>query len=250
MGHRVYLIKSNEVTSAVLFEANNILPFFWLTLIREKDLDDVELAMREAYQHMSTNTGAPETARIRVAKQVAITNGQATYPFMEENFPDRLQLYRDFIGYLDKNIAENEVLILDTFALSAIEGIDPLIHFLKEELNALDMFDGEKMSDYFNDGDITTLTGHGAFPGENAATYAVAYKSIPPELPDGEELRAVNKTSLPAAISVIVAGAILLYVPYKGYLKEGITLAMAFCGLIALIVLIMGCRRLLAAIRK
>ncbi|SEW51991.1 hypothetical protein [Chitinophaga arvensicola] len=250
MGHRTYLIATNKERSEVLFEANNLLPFFWLTLLRLPDLEQAEPAMRKAYQWLLEEQAA-ENAVIRVPKTAAIANGLATCFFMEDNFPDKLAFYRDFIQYLDKHTREDDSLELDVLSLAGFEGIDTFIGHLKSSLLAIEMYEAEKVSGYFNENEITALVGFGDFPGDRADQYTNAFnpRRKPPAQPPAANIT-VGKASLPAAIGVIIAGAALLYVPYKGFLKEGITLAVIFCALAAVTVLFMGCRKLVAAIRK
>lgn len=254
MGQRTYLIKSNPVETVILFEANNMLPFFWLTLIREHDLELVEGAMREQYATIpisEDDAGTTHHTTIRLTKQNAITNGLTSSPFLEDNFPDKLPLYRDFITFLDKHTGTDDYLELDIFSLSAFNGIDSFLEQLKNDLKALDMYEAEKVSGYFNDRHIATLTGYGDFPGDNADRYTITYK--PTDTADitlsGDE-GTVKKASLPVAILVIIAGAALMYLPYRGYLTDGITLAVFFCLLAAVAVVFTGCKQLLSAIRK
>lgn len=252
MGHRTYLISTNRERSEILFEGNNFLPFFWLTLLRLSDLEQAEPAMRKAYQWLLEEEQAAENATIRVPKAVAITNGLATCSFMEDNFPDKLEFYRDFIHFLDQHTQEDDILELDVLALADFEGIDAFITHLKATLSAIEMYEAEKVSGYFQDDQPAAFVGFGAFPGDQAGKYSNAFTprrsaaAVPPPKPKN----AVTKTSLPAAIGVILAGVALLYIPYKGFLKEGITLVVIFCLLAAVTVVVMGCRKLVAAIRK
>lgn len=255
MAQRTYLIKSNPFEAVILFEANNMLPFFWLTLIREKDLELAEATMRKKYEAVGSaeeDTADADNTTIRISKQNAITNGLTSSPFLEDNFPDKLALYHDFIAYLDKHTADDDYLELDIFSLAAFDGIESFLLQLKGDLKALDMYEAEKVSDYFNDRHIATLTGHGDFPGENAAVYTTIYHpvSTPAAGPFSDTEGPVRKASLPVAILVIVAGAALMYLPYRGYLTDGITLAVFFCLLAAVAVLFTGCKQLLSAIRK
>lgn len=250
MGHRTYLISTNRERSEILFEANNFLPFFWLALLRLSDLEQAEPAMRKEYQWLLEEEQAAENATIRIPKAAAITNGLATCSFMEENFPDKLEFYRDFIHFLDQHTQEDDILELDVLALAAFEGIDAFITHLKATLSAIEMYEAEKVSGYFQDHQPAALAGFGAFPGDQAHKYSNAFTPQRSTVAAPPPKKAVTKTSLPAAIGVIIAGVALLYVPYKGFLKEGITLAVIFCLLAAITVVVMGCRKLVAAIRK
>ncbi|MBO9732559.1 MAG: hypothetical protein J7623_28205 [Chitinophaga sp.] len=251
MGHRTYLIKSSPDASVVLFEANNSLPFFWLTLIREKHLEQAESAMRERYaaiQEADDDNFPAGYSNIRINRQEAITNGEATYPFLEKFYPATLPLFRDFIAFLDKNTTSPEVLELDIFALSGFNGIDFFLEDLQDDLRAQEMNEGEKVSGYFSYHDLTSLTGYGAFPGSNAGKYHYKPVQQPRHAP---VLKApATKPSIPGSIGIILIGIASLYIPYRGYQKEGITFTVIFCLLLALGVMYMGFKRLVAAISK
>lgn len=48
MGQRTYLIRSSLTSAEVLAEASDLLPFFWLTLIRQEDLEANDSEMQKA----------------------------------------------------------------------------------------------------------------------------------------------------------------------------------------------------------
>lgn len=229
MGHSAHLIKTGPNGSEDLFVNNNTLPFFWLTLFREKDLEQLSLS-----------------SNLRVNRQTAITNGQATYPFMEECFPDRLKLFQDFITYLDKHLLPGDEMELDLLSL-ADGNIPAFLQYLKEELQAIEMFDIEKIEGAYNDNDITALLGHGHFPGSNASLYVQAFQ--PAEITTVEE-KGPDGPSLVAAVIIILAGIIILYVPWQGYKNDDINLAVTACLLISVLILGYGCRQLFTAVKN
>ncbi|RFS19986.1 hypothetical protein DVR12_19870 [Chitinophaga silvatica] len=237
MRQSAYLIRTNRNESEDLFVANNSLPFFWLTLISEKDLERID----NNIQHSS------EPPTIRIGRQAAITNGLSSIPFIEECFPDRLRLYQDFISYLDKNLLPDDDMVLDVFSLAPEGGTTHFLQQLKEELQAVEMYDIEKIEGAYTDNDITALIGHGHFPGINVALYEQTFIPIDPL--SGEEDKIQDGPSLTAAIVIILAGIIILYVPWQGYKNDDINLAVTCCLIISLSVLLYGCKQLLVAVR-
>ncbi|GEP91626.1 hypothetical protein SAMN05660909_03713 [Chitinophaga terrae (ex Kim and Jung 2007)] len=228
MRHNAHLTRTGPNGSEDLFVSDS-LPFFWLTLIREKDLEQLS-----------------QSSTLRISGQTAITNGQATYPFMEECLPDRLKLYQDFIAYLDKQLLPGDEIELNLLPL-ADGNIPSFLQSLKEELQAMEMFDIEKIEGAYSNTDITALLGEGHFPGNDAGLYVQSF--APVEVTTAEE-KVPDGPSLIAAIVIILAGIIILYVPWQGYRNDDINLAVTCCLLISLIILVYGCRQLLAAVRN
>lgn len=255
MGHRTYLIKSNPKASAVLFEANNLLPLFWLTLMEEDDVKRAEPAMRKRYaaiEETDEDNFVAGESHISVTKEDALVNAESNILFFEHSFPEVMPLYRDFITFLDKNTTEQDMLELDIFALSGFNNIDTLLQHLYEDLDALMLEDDEKISGYFNHADITTLIGYGDFPGENADKYKLPAVNRPQARPVAVPLAQLpdkKKLLMKGALSILV-GIASLYLPYKGYLKEGISFTVVFCLVLSLLFLFWGYRELQSALRK
>jgi hypothetical protein len=236
MRNIAYLTRSNRTASEDLFVSNNTLPFCWLMLISEKDLEQADF----------NDPGILPV--IRVSRQTAITNGLTAIPFMEECFPERLKLFRDFIAYLDKNLQPDDDLVLDIFSLAPEEDIETFLHHLREELQAIEMYDIEKIEGAYNNNDIPSLVGYGHFPGNDITLYEQTFRPsdalslIEEKIPEGP--------SLTAAIAIILAGMIMLYVPWQGFRNDDINLAVASCLIISFSVLVYGCRQLLSAFRN
>ncbi|KAA2238974.1 hypothetical protein F0L74_22430 [Chitinophaga agrisoli] len=255
MGQRTYLSKITPKKAATLFEANNFLPFFWLTLIRAEHLAQVEPAMREMYEmaedeeafekYQDENT--LDAANINISKKDAIANMQGALPLISVGYPEWLPLYQDFIAYIDKFVEAEDRLALDIYALSAFTDIDDYITGLREDLQAIANHEPAKVTGYFADGQSIILTGYVTHEASQFSGQSPQYKKAikqPVQRPASKPL------PVPKAILMTVIAIALLYVPYRGYLKEGWSFTVV-CMIAALLAFVYySIKQLWRAIRK
>jgi hypothetical protein len=167
MSHRIYLIRRSAENTDIIAEANNLLPFFWLTLIRQVDLEakvpEMEniaqlMGDEEAYeQYQDNDIGA---ANIKIDATAAITNAKSAVHFISLHFPHVAELFTDFIDYLCQRVQPNDVLELDIIAIAGFTDMPTFIQTLREELKDIQQQRPEKISGYF-EGDVTySLTGY------------------------------------------------------------------------------------------
>ncbi len=250
MGHRTYLTKITPKKAVTLFEANNFLPFFWLTLIKERDVELVEGEMRKIEALAEEDEEAlekyqdehPWTSHIKVDKTTAAANMQTATRLIENGFPEAWPLYRDFMQYILQSLADEDYLELDTFSLSAFSGAEDFIEGLKEDLRAIANNEPVKVSGYFtNQATPVTLAGEDRYETRQFANFSSAYKNI--QQVQGDAIRAqkqrpeASKPSLAKSLLLTFTAIALLYVPYRGYLKEGwsLTVIFMFAALMGLI---------------
>ncbi|WP_345955027.1 hypothetical protein [Mucilaginibacter sp. PAMB04168] len=167
MSQRTYLFRSTNGHREVLAEIKNMIPFFWLTLIRKSDLQakvpEMEKAAKAwedeaAYeQYMDAHPGA---THIKVPGTQAIKNAQAAVPFIHSSFPHVAELFSDFITYLTQHLKPGDDLELDIIALADFSGIEKFIDTLMMQLSCIEQKNVKPISGNF-EGDVKySLTGY------------------------------------------------------------------------------------------
>lgn len=256
MGHRAYLITRSEAVDAELFEANNLLPFFWLTL-----LDPLALAQAEAdweyasrvwmldYPEQEAYADSwPRPTNLVVEKPALLENIAKASRFLQASYPALLAAYQEFIAYLLAQLPDPaDYIQLDIFALSDFTSPAELLQSLREQLAAIDQQQLEKLG---RPGpDLVSLTG---FP-TSTATLGLAYPQL-------EALRALPRPVPPTAAQLdaakrkpaglLAAGVLLLQVSFMAYRAEGFTWLVAGLALLGAGTTAWGTAQLLALLRR
>ena len=107
MSNRAFL--SNP--SGELFEAINTIPVFWLHLLDKNLIEKTENKIKKYFNR--NNDDDEERIIIKTSKKIFIKNLNSGRNFIEENHNGRIELYDNFIHYLDKKFNENDILELD-----------------------------------------------------------------------------------------------------------------------------------------
>lgn len=167
MSQRTYLLRSTNGHREVLAESKNMIPFFWLTLIRESDLQAKIPEMKKAAeawedeaayeQNQDSYTGA---THIKLPGTQAIANAQTTVPFIQNAFPHAAELFTDFIAYLNQHFKPGDNLELDIIAVAHFSNLEQFIDALMKQLSCIEQQQAEGISGNF-EGDVKySLTGY------------------------------------------------------------------------------------------
>jgi hypothetical protein len=249
------LIIRTEAGESELFEANNLLPFFWLTLLDQAALaqaaPDWEYASRAwLLDYLEQEKYAdiwPRPTDLVVEKPALLENIARAHRLLQAHYPELLAAYQEFTRYLLAQLpGEDDYLHLDIFALSSFTSPTELLQSLREQLAAIDQPQPEKLG---RPGpDLVSLTG---FPNASIAAVGAAYpqlqallaapKAVPAPLP----AEAKNKR-----VWLPVAGLLLLQVSFMGYRQEGFTWLVAGLALLGTGTTAWGMARLLARLRR
>ena len=181
MGHRTYLIKTSAGRSNELFEANNSIPFFWLTLIDVATVEQAEAEIIEVYNlneeqseaYLAQN-GYPAT--LKVSKTRFLKNTLDGAKFIKEHYPSETALYHDFVSYLDLTFDCDDMLELSLIEMANFNDINTLIKSLKDEVSAIK---SNRINDinYHHDGSIFySLTGYDRFLSDQFKNHCVDYR--------------------------------------------------------------------------
>jgi hypothetical protein len=108
MSNRAFLSKS----SGELFEAINTMPVFWLHLLDKNLIAKTENEVINYYKR-NVDDDDDERIIIKIPKKTFIQNLNSGEKFVRENHNSKIELYNNFINYLDKEFNENDILELD-----------------------------------------------------------------------------------------------------------------------------------------
>ena len=256
MGHRAYLIIRTKVGESELFEANNLLPFFWLTL-----LDPLALAQAEPDWEYASRAWMldyleqekygdiwPRPTNLVVEKPALLENIARATRLLQAHYPELLAAYQEFTRYLLAQLpGEDDDLHLDIFALSSFTSAAELLQSLREQLAAIAQQQPEKLG--HPGPDLVSLTG---FPTGGTAL-GLAYPQLEalrarprPVPPTAAQLDATKRK--PAGL--LAAGVLLLQVSFTAYRAAGLTWLMASLALLGAGATAWGMARLLALLRQ
>jgi len=134
MGNRAYLIKTSKEKSEGLFESNNDIPLFWLTFLDLDTIEKVGKNLIDYYNHCCDRDDDDEeieTVNIKIPKHTFIKNAIVGRQFIEENYPDKVNLYNDFLKYLDCEFDETDLLELNILEIGNFDGMENLVEEIK-----------------------------------------------------------------------------------------------------------------------
>ncbi len=256
MGHRVYLLSCSAAGTDELFEANNLLPFFWLTLLDQSALTHAapawdyasRLWMLDPPDQASYADTWPAPTTLVVAKPALVENIASAQRLLQASYPELLAAYQEFTRYLLAQLPGSEDhLLLDVFALSDFSSPAELLQSLREQLAAIEHQHLGKLGQL--PPNLAQLVG---FPG-SAHPPGLAY----PRLAGlGAVPRPVAQPAAPLEETVRrrlwlpVAGILLLYASYLGYQRVGLTGLVVGVALSGVVATIGGAAWLLKLLRR
>lgn len=182
MGHRTYLIKASKAKSEELFEANNSIPFFWLTLIDINTVEKSEPEMIKLYHLNEEQSGEYlaqdiSPAALKISKTGFLANAVDGAKFINKHFPQETGLYNDFVKYLDLTFDNSDTLELSLLEIANFNDVYLLLKSLKDEINAIktDHINGIA---YHIDGNIFShLTGYDRFLSNKFKDHSTGYQT-------------------------------------------------------------------------
>jgi len=254
MGHRTYLLKTSKEQSEVLFEANNSIPFFWLTLI---DINAVEksepqlikvwnLNERQSADYAEQNI---DSASIKNSKTEFLKNAAEGATFINKHFPNEIKLYNDFISYLKLTFDSNDVLELSLMEMANFSNINILIQSLKNEINAINTNDISNITYHANGNIFSNLTGYDRFLLDKFRNHSTEYQIAcdqedntrnvtKKKYIDSSRLSANKKRR--SGIKMLVVGILFMVACILLITKEGMTTATVSTFIFCLTLLVVG----------
>lgn len=164
MGHRTYLTNTSKEQSKELFEANNSIPFFWLTLIDIETIERSEPEIIKVYKLDDENAEQGiDSTTFKISKSDFLKNAGNGAKFIKKHFPNEIELYNDFISYLDLTFNSSDILELSLIEMASFNDVYILIKSLKDEINAIKTDNIGNIS-YHTEGNLfSNLTGYDRF---------------------------------------------------------------------------------------
>ncbi len=243
MGHRSYLyLTSKDEEKVDLFEANNSLPFFWLTLIDNKTFNDkvkeweasinyelnhTEEAVEKYFETHSLNIQIPIEDFKRNSSQGTL--------FVAKFYPETIDLYKEFLVIIERNFKNNQKLEIDIFQLSAFE--ETLNEFTKPIIDTIKNIEELKLENvtFLNTDDlIATGTGFiSIFFKENSASplYQEAIRNRKKTVVEDKKRDVYNKQELFIVIIILIICPVFTYVTFVGFKKDGFSFSVILIGI-------------------
>ncbi|SNR16197.1 hypothetical protein [Tenacibaculum jejuense] len=250
MGHRSFLFFVNKdsqeevdffsgTNSLLLFEANNSLPLFWLTLIDKQTLEnkikDWEAFERIDYEDHDAIDVWEENNSLEffITKSQFNKNSTLGLDYIKRLNADYISLYQEFTHVILSNFEDNYELVIDIFQLRGFEeNLADFIEPLRQQIESITH--QEKNTNYFLFPEDLIVSGTGFlshFVQEDFSlpNYEKVLRSREISRYEGESNHAVkeiyNRDLLLFFIFIVLLCPLFTYVAYRGYQKEGITMA-------------------------
>ncbi|PUZ29366.1 hypothetical protein DCC81_07895 [Chitinophaga parva] len=260
MGNRSYLYLGKGGPN--LFEANNSLPFFWISLLDKSILDNHKPAWEKYDQLEATENetaidellgNIPSPLDFAICRAAFDRNTARTTMFLEKHFPHLLPLYNDFVHYVASKFQEGDHVILSALEIAGFHASSvAFLQTLYAETGAI-AHDTPTAVHYLFDDDLIA-SGIGFSSSDDFAGNSPAYR---------EALKARNvvaapakgKQATPQKRSAFVTAFILIlcpvftYIVYRGYSKEGVSVTVVMLGLCNIGFYWLGISQLMAVIK-
>jgi len=243
MGYRSYLYLRKAGRNLYLFEANNSLPFFWITLIDktilkkyfqdwQKSLADQETCNQQKFEQFSELN----PTSITISEQALNMNSSKRRIFLQKHFPETIPLFDDFITYIKAQFETDDKLEIDITQLSAFyNSLNNFYNILDNELNAIEADNPAGIKFLV----IEDLIGQGTGFAMSENKEFSSFLSYQKELKNRNiavivEKQKFNKKSLIIAIILFLLCPVFSIIAYKMYKDEGLTAMIALIGILNL----------------
>lgn len=239
MGNRTYLtIRTAPEQQEVLFEGNNSLAYFWLLLLKKKDIEQVRPAFLTLYAagDAEETDDEPEDAYvdtdIRIPLAEALDNAAAHRPYIEQVYPSLLPLYDDWRAYLATVPSHDNMLYID---LEEFSGFYANVNLFMEEL--LDFYHHVSANKAYFKPAISDTTGWEAIGRKQFYAYSGHYRNTP-EIVDYQQRSQPGKP-LSAGYKILLAcwGVISLAMMIAGLYSLSFFTSVWLKALMALLIL-------------
>ena len=138
MANCAYLIKTSKENSEELFEANNTIPLFWFALLDDEIIEKFEQKIIDFYHKFNDSEEEYDDAvNIEIPKQTFLKNLGEGKRFVEGNYKDKVNLFNDFIKYLDEKFNEDDILELNIVEMANFDGVEFLFKNIKNVIDSI-----------------------------------------------------------------------------------------------------------------
>jgi hypothetical protein len=189
MKSNVYLIKVSKNESEALFEAINRIPFFWFALMNTRVIRKLGEEILRLFRKSKTKTLSNSNTNIKITKGIFLKNARERMVFFRNFFPQYLNLYKDFVSYLDAVFGEEDILELNIIEVTSFGETVKSIGQIRDVVRSVQL--GEEPDRYHsvfgNGGDAFSLAGYDSFYRNEFRDFSAEYGLACEKA--GEELR-------------------------------------------------------------
>lgn len=241
MGQCAYLIIRTATKEAELFESNNFLPFFWLTLLDQSALAQAapmwqyasNIWQADNEEQESFTDIWPSPTNLLIEKPALLANSANAHYLLQKSLPELMPAYEEFTSYLLEQLPEaDDHIHLDIFALTALTSPAELLQVLRQQLVAIEQQCLEELPSLNKVGrDVVQLTG---FPTTELGPSYPQLQTLRNSLRHAPRVAKLSADAKAKAknLWLLVAGILLLYVSFRGYQHEGFTWLVASLALL------------------
>lgn len=240
MGNRSRLFIKKKEKEVVLFEANNTLPFFWLTLIDRIALMDL-LEGWKKLEALQQNDDEKEIQRylrehsvnLRISARSLKHNMTLANRLISGQFTEAHQLYLDFTDFIQSKLNEEDSLFIDMIQFSGFyESIDAFGNLLLQEINAIQEGNAKNITFLDTNDLIGSGTGFASLSPKEFfvnTTYQEALKNRK-NVSKKNDIKYSEKSLVTNLIMVLLC-PVFTWVVYKMILDNGVTTGGILLGL-------------------
>jgi hypothetical protein len=189
MKNNVYLIRVSKNETEALFEAINRVPFFWFALMNTRVIRKLGEEVLRLFRKSKTKILSNSNTNIRIAKYFFLQNARERTVFFRNHFPQYLNLYREFVAYLDAVFGEDDILELNIIEVTSFGETVKSISQIRDVVRSVQL--GETPGCYHSvfgeGGDAFSLVGYDSFYRNEFRDFSAEYGLACERA--GEELR-------------------------------------------------------------
>ncbi len=241
MGNRSYLYLKNPQTATNIFEANNSLPFFWLSLI-DRDTLKRKLEDWKKFEQYEGSHTEEETEKylehnsndIAIDKQTFVDNSKKSRIFFQKHFPNVIPLFDDFIHYIEAKLKTDDSLQMDMIQFSGFyNSLTDFYNAIDNELQAIEDDNPQRLKFPLEEDLIAHGTGFETTVNQEFSFLPSYQEAIAKRAtPKVKQSQKFNKKSLIISIVLLLLCPIFSFITYKMYEESGFTFNVALIGIV------------------
>jgi hypothetical protein len=177
MKSNVYLIKTSKNESEALFESINRIPFFWFALMDTRVIKKLGEEVLRLFRKSKTKILSNSNTNIKVTKEFFLKNARERVTFFKNFFPRYLDLYQDFVNYLDTVFGEEDTLELNIIEVTSFSETVKSIGQIRDVVRSLQLGEepGRYHSIFGESGDAFSLAGYDSFYRNEFRVFSAEY---------------------------------------------------------------------------
>jgi|GEM_PF-5863377 len=234
MGHRTSLYIRQEGTAETLFEGNNLLPFFWVTLLDKDLVAGKTAAWQQLEQLIDDETdnaiSAPglTSPDIHIRQDVLEANIARGRLYIESALPELSDFYRQFTDYLlAKTTTVKNGVYLDIIRIANFSDVASFTYDLYRMLDAFETHNSESAGIGTDKISFTGFPAHKDFTlpeTPELGHFLRSQQRLQQQRDDQHRRQNIPKTgNLWLWYGGILFGLLFLAASYRGYKKEGLS---------------------------